>query len=415
MTRTPLRRTATAIALGALLSAGPACASPAHEVTPAANPAPAGHVVPLTLPAPTGPHQLGTRELHLVDQTRPDPSGSADRRRELMVSLWYPAAPGAGGAAAPHLRPGVAAFYDELAARSLGSPRGTVDFAGTRTHAVTDAPVAADALGLPVLLYSPGGGQSRAMGTTLVEELASRGYVVVTIDHPASGPIAFPDRTEAPGPPADRAQMMRDRVRDVGFVIDHLAGIRAGTDAQRHGLPAGLATALDLSRIGMFGHSAGGFTAAEAMIADDRIDAGANLDGSMDPVYGEAARRGSSRPFLLMGGGTSGDDARPHNHLHSPDWAAFWQHSTGWKRDVHLPDAEHMSFTDQQVLLPQIDAALPLLDGAVATTIGTVDPERSLAAQRAYLTAFFDQHLEGRASALFDGGSPEHPNAQVVR
>ncbi|MFE9068455.1 hypothetical protein [Streptomyces violaceusniger] len=35
----------------------------------------------------------------------------------------------------------------------------------------------------PVVLYSPGLGATRTLGTSTAEELAGRGYVVVTMDH----------------------------------------------------------------------------------------------------------------------------------------------------------------------------------------------------------------------------------------
>jgi hypothetical protein len=370
--------------------------------------------VRVELPAPTGPRALGTLELHLVDHSRTDPwAARPDQPREVMVSIWYPAEPSPDLPAAPYLEAGPAAFYDQEIG-SLGVPGGSVDFAGIRTHARVGAPAAPGATGLPVLLYSPGGGQSRAMGTTLVEELASRGYVVVTVDHTFAGPVQLPDRMEPPIHGMDLARMMRERTIDTSFVLDQLALLQAGTQPDAGALPPGLGAALDLSRVGMFGHSAGGFTAAEAMIVDDRIDAGANLDGSMEPGYGQAADRGVDRPFLLIGGGTSGNDAHPHNHGHAPDWASFWEHSTGWKRDLYLPAAEHMGFSDQQVLLPEIGQELPLPDEALEATIGTIDPQRSLAVQRAYLSAFFDQHLLGRPTTLFDAVPAEYPDAQLV-
>jgi dienelactone hydrolase len=406
-------RTAAAALAGALVVAGSACAAPALP----SPPEPTEPVATLTLPEPTGPHPLGTLELHLVDRQRTDPwAAQPGAPRELMVSIWYPARPGTDGPRAPYLQPGVAAYYDG-ASEVLGTRPGTVDFAGAHTHAVDRAAAAPDAVGLPVVLYSPAGGHSRAMGTTLVEELASRGYVVVTVDHTFAGPVQFPDRTERQTADLDKARMLQEQVRDIRFVLDQLTLVAAGNDpdAQRRGLPAGLPAALDLSRIGMFGHSAGGFTTAEAMPCDERIDAGANLDGSMDPHYGAAARTGSARPFLLMGGGTSGRDAHPHHHLAAPDWKAFWDLSSGWKRDLYLPVAEHMSFSDLQVLLPQVVEEFPPTADAVEKLIGTVDPQRSLAAQRAYLTAFFDEHLRGRPSTLFDGDSAEHPDVRVIR
>lgn len=334
-------------------------------LTSAAVAAPA----PMTLPAPTGPYPVGTRELHLIDRDRVDPW--TGEPRELMISLYYPSA--RNGRPAHQFSPGVAAYYDNL----VGP--GVADFAGTMTHSRTGATP------LPgrrqAILYSPGAMQSRFLGTTLVEELASRGYLVVSMDHTPVAPVQFPGRVELPRSGFDAAQVLAERVRDTSFVLDELG----------------------LSEVGMFGHSMGGYTTADAMIADRRIKAGINLDGSMDPRYGRAATVGTTRPFLLMGGGTSG--GRPRNHRYNDDWAAFWAASTGWKRDVYLPDAEHMSFTDAQVMLAQVP-------GDHTAMTGTVDPDGSLAAQRTYVAAFFDLHLRDRSTTVFDRAA--HPVVELV-
>jgi predicted dienelactone hydrolase len=341
-------------------------------------PATASEPVRLTLPGPTGPYPVGTKELHLVDADRTDPW--TGRPRELMVSIWYPAA--RNGERAKQFPPSVAAFYDQNA----GVPPGTADFAGTRTHSrIGASPLPGRR---PVVLYSPGGRSSRFLGTTHVEDLASRGYAVVGIDHTPVSPVQFPDRYEPPRQGVDAAQVMRERVRDTSFVLDELAAYPW----------------LDRTRVGMFGHSMGGFTAAEAMVTEERIDAGVNLDGSMSPDAGQAATAGVTRPFLLMGGGLTG--GAPHTHAHSADWASFWSASTGWKRDVYLPAAEHISFTDGQVLLPQID-------GDDTAAIGTIDPRRSLVAQRKYVAAFFDLHLRGRPTAVFDRAA--YPEVELIR
>ncbi len=351
-----MRKTLIAVALiaAALVGqAGVAVASPAA----------------MKLPAPTGRYPVGTKELHLVDRNRIDPwTGKA---REMMVSLWYPSA--GNGKPTSQFSPGVADYYDRL----IGP--GSADFASTVTHSRTGA------IPLPVreqaILYSPGAMQSRFLGTALIEDLASRGYLVIGMDHTPIAPVQFPDRVELPQAGLDPAQVLAERVRDTSFVLDELG----------------------LSRVGMFGHSMGGYTTADAMIADPRIKAGINLDGSMDPRYGNAARVGVTRPFLLMGGGTS--SGRPRNHRHNDDWAAFWAASTGWKRDVYLPDAEHMSFTDAQVMLPQVP-------GDHTAMIGTVDPAGSLAAQRKYVVAFFDLHLRGRSTTVFDRAA--HPVVELI-
>ena len=75
-----------------------------------------------------------------------------------------------------------------------------------------------------------------------------------------------------------------------------------------------------------------------------------------------------------------------------------------------MADAMHYSYTDVQAFLPQLDG-----DPAVrALRIGTVDPVRSIASQRAYLAAFFDQALKHRSQPLLCRESPAHPDVAFV-
>jgi hypothetical protein len=60
--------------------------------SPEADDASAGQEPALRLPEPTGPCPVGTTSLWLTDTSRPDPWATGVGVRELMVSLWYPAA-----------------------------------------------------------------------------------------------------------------------------------------------------------------------------------------------------------------------------------------------------------------------------------------------------------------------------------
>jgi hypothetical protein len=348
-----------------------------------------------------------------------------------MVSVWYPARDAEGRDVgsyplAPYMRPGAAARFEQTTLGSVGLEPEQVDLEGIRTHAFAGAPVDVGEGRRPVILYSPGGSLPRAIGTTLVEDLASRGYVVVTIDHTyEASAVEFPGgRVEAASLPegAGLRKMISVRVSDVRFVLDELEEVRDGEnpDAEGRGLPRGLGDALDLSTVGVFGHSAGGFTAAEAMLVDHRIDAGVDLDGSMiysseEREYGEVTERGLGRPFMLVGAGTSGPDDLPHTHRAAPDWKAFWENSTGPTLDLHVPEGEHFTFTDYQTIMPQLDEKLGLPDWILVGMIGTVDPGRIVASQRAYAAAFFDRYLGGERQTLLEGPSPGNPDVDFVR
>ncbi|MER6364875.1 esterase [Kitasatospora sp. NPDC001527] len=400
--------------LGAAGTAAPASAAPAVAERRARA----------ALPLPTGPYAVGTTDLRLVDPGREDP-WRPGRARELMISLWYPASrPAYGDERAPYMVPRAARHFggpDGAAAFNYGAEPGRTDWSAVRTHARPDAPPLLGAGPRPVVLWSAGLGDPRTWGTGLVEDLASRGYVVVTVDHPyEASEVAFPDGRLATSvfpalaaqPGLDIGALLRKalavRVADIRFVLDELAALR--TDGR---LPAALAGSLDLGRIGMAGQSAGGFTAAQAMHDDPRIKAGVNLDGQLHfpgpdgtgVHLGGVAEDGLDRPFLLMG--TESPDSGPYTG--QPGWAAFWQHTRGWKADVTLLGSRHGSYTDAQALLPQLARQGAVPAEAVRGDIGDVRPERAVLATRAYVGSFFDRWLRGHDDHLLDGPSPRFP------
>jgi predicted dienelactone hydrolase len=126
-------------------------------------------------PKPSGPCAVGTHEYLWIDQKRDetftkDPSD----KRHLLARVWYPAQ------ATPDKEPSLYVLEPkEYPEKSLAPyTQGTT----TKTNS-TDAPIAAGKNRFPVLVYQPGGGQSRFLGTFEAEQLASRGYVVVAADH----------------------------------------------------------------------------------------------------------------------------------------------------------------------------------------------------------------------------------------
>jgi hypothetical protein len=381
--------------------------------------------VRLTLPEPTGPHEIGTVSLHLVDHGRRDPWLSTPRPRELMVSVWYPARDGAGhGRLAPWLTPAALAFYRERKARDLGVSLDNVVY--PVTHGREGAPVARSAHPYPVVFYSPSGGADRSIGTIQVEDLASHGYVVVTISHTYNaGEVEFPGGRVEHGhvfmgpPPPDYDGLTPDESvilhrRDAQFVLDQITALNAGhnPDAGHRRLPEGLRRSMDLNKVGMFGHSFGGATTSQSLANDSRFIAGINLDGSPIPevplpgnpqqgaeLTGAIARRIGDRPLLITSSMGRGPDQL------GALTSGFWHGLTGWRRFLSLVGSAHGSYVDEGWLSHQMFAAgvLPTMPP------GRIDPVRSVAAQRAYIGAFFDLWLRGRDNHLLDGPSAQYP------
>jgi dienelactone hydrolase len=365
--------------------------------------APARQGPVLCLPEPTGPCPAGTTSLWLTDISRPDPWAAGAVARELMVSLWYPAAT-PGGRPAPYMTPAESEL--QLAGGGItGLPPDALS--KVRTNAAVHATPAGQQRSLPLVVLSPGFTGSRSTLTALAEDLASHGYVVAGIDHTyESHATAFPDgrvttslaREALRRGSGSQEKVAAGRAADVSFVLGELTG----TDPAWPG--AGL---IDPSLIAMAGHSAGGGAAIAAMLADPRIRAGIDMDGATSAAIPED---GLSRPFLFLGkqsnytpgsGGTVTPGTREWKRLRGAvtTWERDWKLLTSWKRWLVVAGAVHASFTDLGLLADQAGIDIGAgLSGA-----------RSLDITRAYVRAFFDQHLRGRPQALLDQPSPRYP------
>ncbi|MFI9747682.1 alpha/beta hydrolase family protein [Streptomyces sp. NPDC052494] len=371
----------------ALATAGPSVAAPVTAVAPGAAP-----VAPVTarpaLPAPTGPYSIGRTVLPLVDRSRTDPWVPTAAGRELMVTLHYPAARSGDGRPAPYATGEEARLLIE--ALGVGSAVPGDALAGMRTHGRTDARPAPGRH--PLVLLSPGFGGSRWTLSHLAEDLASRGYVVASVDHayesygisvPGGRTLTCVACTALDEGGVHASVVTSTRAADMRFVLDRLTGPRP---AWRH------ARVIDARRVGMAGHSIGGASAATAMAADARIDAGVNMDGAFWEDLPAEGLRG--RPFMMLG---------THDGTHLPggqdtSWDRMWPTLDGWKRWVTVAGAEHFTFSDYPVIQSRFGLPGPALPA-----------DRAVAVTRTYVAAFFDRHLRGLARPVLDGPTPENP------
>ncbi|MEV0344407.1 alpha/beta hydrolase [Nonomuraea sp. NPDC050680] len=328
--------------------------------------------------------------MYLRDTSRADPWVPSVKARELMVSLWYPAT-SRGRKPAPYMT----AKESELLMKDgeiIGLPLDLLS--KTRTNATTDAEPAGRRRGLPLVVLSTGFTEPRSSLTALAEDLASRGYAVVSIGHTYESATSFPGgriTTCVACQVKEKDQTFWDKVgatraADVSFVLDALTRARPQWKS---------AALIDPSRIAMAGHSAGGASAVGAMLKDPRVRAGIDIDGT---AFVPVPQSGLSRPFLFLG----------TQAKHSPggkdvSWDGVWQNLTGWKRWLVLAGAEHVSFTDIAVLGEQI--------GIYRNT--GLPPARSMAITRTYVAAFFDLHLRARPQPLLDERSPRFPEVKL--
>lgn len=374
----------------------------------------------------TGAYPVGIVDVHLTDESREEIFTEApDDRRELMVTLYYPATPSSDVQPAPFAE---GLLRDTFAAR-MGTPGFLQD--SIRRNAYAAAPVASENAPYPVILFSPGAGFVPLTYGPTLEDLASHGYVVVAVSRPYSDPFTvFPDGRVIHSVPEAGSRALSDAaaratsaaefepiinhigevwVADNQFVLDQLAEMNQ-TDARFAGL-------LDLDRVGVFGHSFGGGVAAETLYQDDRFDAGLNMDGTF---MGEAAHNGVDRPFMLMlservpltPAQITASGSTPEAYAFSQEWESATQQTIyetatpGYR--LALQGSTHHTFITFEPLAAPVLMIPPEM-------VGTIPGGRAVSIVNAYVTTFFDQYLRGDTSTLLDGASAEYPEVQLER
>jgi len=168
---------------------------------------------------------------------------------------------------------------------------------------------------LPVLVFSHGLGGSRDGYRYLGERWASRGYVSVHLQHPGSdGELLKESRPLLAMRRAARdPENLVDRPKDVTFALDTLTRLNGEASFPLKGR-------LDLSRVGVGGHSFGAYTALAAAgrrlpgatgesLADPRVKACVALSSpSRGPEKDSPSYRDFKTPCLHMTGTEDGSE-----------------------------------------------------------------------------------------------------------
>ena len=213
-----------------------------------------------------GRFPVGVRTIQALDTARD---------RLFPCEVWYPATARHAG------QDLAAATRDSFTLPSRDAPR--------VQDAVRDA--AAQPGTHPLVIFSHHSGGDRRTSTFLATHLSSHGYVVAALDHSelVAAELRRKDGESDEQRTARIAGWIANRVPDVRFLLDHLLG----------GAPRDLQATPDPGRIGIVGHSFGGWTALAAPAADRRIRAVVALA----PGGSSKRRRGIIPATLTFGWG----------------------------------------------------------------------------------------------------------------
>jgi len=384
------------------------------------------HRTTVTFPTPTGPFAVGRAIYDWVDDKQAETLAPVPgTKRELLVWIWYPAVSGQSAVAMD--------FYVPVAQRAPAPPGDpsfnwiqrllirffqllTRDSTNVRSHTSRNTDPSPEQRWYPVVILRGGASSGVLNYSTLAEDLASHGYVVVGFDAAyRTGRVVFPDGRVIGRPSQNNPELMVGRpdqadrlnklfaawLADIGFVLDRLERLNASDDSGR------FTGRLDMTRVGVFGHSFGGAQAAQFCHDDSRCKAGIDVDGA---PFGGVIHAGIPRPFmfLLSDHGRSSD---PESRRIQADIQSIYDRLPPDKRvRVAIRGANHFLFSDDGALFK---SRILLRILRVVGRVG-IDGRRQLAVTVYCVHTFFDAYLKGTGVSRFEISSPQYPEIQVL-
>lgn len=353
------------------------------------------------LPAPTGPYGVGFTQ-HVFNHTTPnDPTPGPGSI--LLISIYYPtlSAP-SPNTSVPYFDPTSATIWGEV---FNIAPK---DLLSIETVLQWQAPIltpeeAKTVKDLPTLIFGPGGGVNAIMYTTLLSDLASKGYLVLAIDHPGEAPyLPLPyNNSGVTGwdiymPYSDELiqQIYEFRLSDILFLVSE-------------GFPAlvrQFGAYFNTRTYGAFGHSMGAAQATGAMDRFSSIIAGINIDGGLFGDSVDAKLNG--RPYLMT--------MNPAHFASDTTWPGFIERyaeeargtGKGWIDWTTVVGSAHLALSDIPLwveLLPKGNGTAPV------PALGNVTGVRTNDYMRTYFGAFWDWVSGGAYDEVLEGEVEEWP------
>lgn len=370
------------------------------------------------IPGPSGPFAIGITTFDVSDAQTIEPFAPTSAPRRVPVIAYYPALP----TDAPR-EPAL----DEPLRDALSEMARIPRFLLRPGHSSSVRDAAAAPGRYPLVLFNHGLGSFQKQSASLLQDLASHGYVVLSVGHPYESLVVQHGdgsivrwRRDLPAwkaveagmkdlegsvkqavPLIARARQARDVpalrdamlalaelpgyaplpavmerwAQDTRVVIDHLAQ-----------LPPSLAGIVDAATVGAFGHSLGGMVSGLLAMTEPRVRAGMNFDGAQLPVPN--APYALSAPFCFVYadttkvGGTSITNEGMNDALAAAGPAG--------SRGACIVGSAHLNFTDMNNL------------ASMAKALGSIDRAAMARTLRALTVGFFDHHLKGKPLTGFE-------------
>jgi len=353
------------------------------------------------LPNPSGKYIVGSQYIHLVTKEDEIITQQLDDKRELMIKVWYPS----------KLRnENKEAYLNQGEREGFTTKYGLPSFLlkyldNVKTNTYSKPKIAEGTF--PVLIFSHGY-QSNASGYyALLEEVVSRGFIVLNINHTyesvgslfPSDEIRFyssqyndknnneemgemvwyatqafkevstlDEKNKAINEAIKKyyaAEITHRWTRDIKSIIEEIPVWNKNSFLENH---------IDVTKIGAFGHSQGGAAIGQALLDIPEIMAGINMDGIQ---WGTIIDTFYSKPFLHL----SSD--WPEDH---PDFnkVIYHRRSTADFYEATIINSGHSNFQD----IPY------MINATLINEAGSINHDRAIQISSQLIVQFFNKYLK---------------------
>jgi len=365
----------------------------------------------LTLPTPTGSFAVGRAVYDWTDDANLD---TVAAKRELLVWIWYPSTAGQSSAMDDYVPAQMRAAAGPLGGGPLRFL--TRDLSKVHGHSTRNSDVSAQQRSYPVVIMRAGASAGVLNYTTLAEDLASHGYVVVGFDAPyRTSVVVFPDGRVMTRTPENDPELVFGRpdsarrinklmaawTGDIAFVLDRLQRLNASDSSGK------FTGRLDMMRVGVFGHSLGGAQAAQFCQEDSRCKAGIDVDGA---PLGSVIQSGIRQPFMFLLSDQIHSSDPEARKVRADIQSIYDRLPVNGRLRLAIRGANHFLFSDDGALLKShIVLRMLRMFGVVG-----IDGRRQLAVTTYCVHSFFDAYLKGARVSRFNVSPRLYPEIEVL-
>ena len=367
------------------------------------------------IPKPTGSYSIGTQKIFLADSSRNETLSRKVDFREIYVKIWYPISQQNNLQYCKYLNDYPDDVVSDIFSEIGVSHELIAKIKENHTHSFTDIPIISNEKKYPVIIFNPGYYFGMPdFYTSILENLASNGYIVCCVNHPFDQPYVESGNGEGSRLVKKKARLgylqlfitnsfqfrkletreqmekttkyylrrlsrfdkiTRRWVDDTHFFIDYL-----NKTAKSHDENSVLGK-MDLNNIGTMGHSIGGAVAGQLSITNRSVKAGINIDCFQ---FGDMIDKPLEIPFMLLQSEYNAKWNLGNEIIFSNSKSNFYKFT--------LKNATHFAFSDV--------ASYNLEKAKKESMIGKINgPQASLLVNE-YILQFFNHYLLNMDSPL---------------